>query len=86
MVAAAVLAIPGVVGLHPGPFGEVATYLPGRRVSGVRLAPGRCEVHVVLLTGVPLHETAEAVRRAAAAVVGTPVDVYVEDLATGGTG
>ncbi len=37
LIAAAVLASPDVVGLHGGRFGEVATYLPGRRIVGVRL-------------------------------------------------
>ena len=36
-IAAAVLAVPGVAALHPGMFGEVGTYLPGRRVTGVRI-------------------------------------------------
>ena len=34
-VAAAVQACPGVSGLDGGRFGEVASYLPGRRVQGV---------------------------------------------------
>ncbi|MFD4183444.1 hypothetical protein ACFWPB_20405, partial [Rhodococcus sp. NPDC058514] len=37
LIADAVLAVPGVAGLHGGMFGEVATYLPGRRVLGVAL-------------------------------------------------
>ena len=36
-VAAAVLAHPGVARLSGGAFGTVASYLPGRRVVGVRL-------------------------------------------------
>lgn len=80
-VAIAVLGVPGVVGLHPGVFGEVATYLPGRRVDGVRLRPDRSEVHLVLAWGAPALPTAEAVRAAASALTGTPVDVSVEDVA-----
>ncbi|NED70757.1 hypothetical protein G3I15_58540, partial [Streptomyces sp. SID10244] len=34
-VADAVTAVPGVTGLYGGVFGEIATYLPGGRVSGV---------------------------------------------------
>ena len=44
-VAAAVRACPGVSGLDSGPFGEVASYLPGRKVEGVVVSgrPGdRC--------------------------------------------
>lgn len=84
-VAAAVLAVPGVAGLHTGAFGEVATYLPGRRVEGVRLRPDRAEVHLVLAWGAAVEPTAAAVRRVATAVAGTVVDVSVEDVADPGT-
>ena len=79
-VAAAVAAVPGVAGLHPGPHGEVASYLPGRRVPGVRLRPDRCEVHVSLVWGAPVPRTADAVRAAVQRLTGTPVDVTVEDV------
>ncbi len=32
-----VRAVPGVSDLHPGALGEIGTYLPGRRVAGIRL-------------------------------------------------
>ena len=48
LVADAALSVPGVVGLHRGAFGEVATYLPGRRVEGVRLTDQLCAVHIVV--------------------------------------
>lgn len=80
-VRSAVLAVPGVAGLHAGAFGEAATYLPGRRVEGIRLRDASCEVHLVLQWGAPVRQTAEAVRAAASAVSGTPVDVYVQDVA-----
>lgn len=79
-VAAAVLAVPGVRALHAGVAGEVATYLPGRRVNGVRVRETGCAVHVVLEWGVPLHETTDLVRAAARTHVGGPVDVTVEDV------
>ncbi len=47
-VAAAVLSVDGVVGLHGGMFGEAATYLPGRRVTGVRLGENATEVRLTL--------------------------------------
>ncbi|MGL5861474.1 MAG: hypothetical protein ACRCY9_09490, partial [Phycicoccus sp.] len=50
-VAEAVLAVPGVAGLHGGTFGEVATYLPGRRVIGIRLNDVAAEVHVTVVYG-----------------------------------
>lgn len=79
-VAAAVRAVPGVLDLHGGLLSEVATYLPGRMVRGVRLREPGAEVHVVLAWGAPLEETSAAVRAAAAGVVGLPVDVWVQDV------
>ncbi|QCW49434.1 hypothetical protein FE634_01610 [Nocardioides dongxiaopingii] len=79
-VAAAVLAVAGVDGLHGGAHGEVATYLPGRRVVGVRLRDPGCAVHVVLAWGVPIAGTAELVRRAVNGLVAGPVDVTIEDV------
>jgi hypothetical protein len=73
--------VAGVAGLHPGMFGEVATYLPGRRVTGVRISDDRIDVHISVLRDAAVRETAAAVRAAvAAAVPGRPVDVTVEDI------
>lgn len=80
-VRAAVLAVPGVADLHSGSYGEVATYLPGRKVAGVRVRPERTEVHVVLDWGAPALTTADAVRGAATAITATAVDVHVQDFA-----
>ncbi|MBJ7338818.1 Asp23/Gls24 family envelope stress response protein [Mycolicibacterium sp.] len=81
LIAAAVTAVPGVAGLHAGMFGEVATYLPGHRVSGIRTnADGVTEVHVTLLYGAPVRDTAALIRDAAARVAGGTVDVTVEDI------
>ena len=81
LVAAAVLAVPGVAGLHPGRFGEVATYLPGRRVTGVKLGTDVVEVHVVATSASPLLAVAQQIHAAVSAVVDAPVQVFVEDLA-----
>jgi hypothetical protein len=83
LVAAAALAVPGVVALHAGSFGEVATYLPGRRVTGVRVRDDVTEVHVVLDVEAPVLATADAVRAAAGPLVATRLDVCVQDLAEG---
>ena len=83
-VAAAVTAVPGVAGLHPGMFGEVGTYLPGRRVPGVRIAEGRTDVHVSLVYGVPVRSTAARIRDVVANLIGGPVDVTVEDVIPAG--
>jgi uncharacterized alkaline shock family protein YloU len=80
LVAAATVSVPGVAGLHTGSFGEVATYLPGRRVNGVRLREDVTEVHVTLVYGTPVLDTAERVRAAVTPLVTTPVEVSVEDI------
>lgn len=86
IVAAAVTSVPGVAALHAGMFGEVGTYLPGRRVPGVRLSDGVTDVHVTLFFGSPVRETAARVREVVTSVVGGTVNVTVEDVvAPGGT-
>jgi hypothetical protein len=81
-VAAAVVALPHVAALDRGPFGTVASHLPGRRrVLGVRLDPHpdggtTAEVAVVARLGLPLPRLAEQVAAAVRRVLG-PVDVEV---------
>ncbi len=79
-VAAAVLTVRGVTGLHGGMFGETATYLPGRRVPGVRLTENATDIHLTLTYGAPVFATAQQVRTAVAALVPGPVNVTVEDV------
>lgn len=87
-VAAAVLAHPGVVRLSGGPFDTVASYLPGRRLLGVRL-PLRdtdpVEIAVVTRLGVRLPGLAAELGAAVAAVMGATVavDVTVTDVESG---
>ncbi len=83
-VAEAALAVPGVVGLHAGSFGEVGTYLPGRRVAGVRLGATSTEVHVSVRMGARIPEVAAAIVGAVGPLVGTPVEVVVEDVVPDG--
>ena len=80
-VRSAVLAVPGVADMHTGSFGEVATYLPGRKVDGVRVRSDSTEVHVVIDWGVPAGRTADAVRAATANITATRVDVVIQDVA-----
>ncbi|GAA3001147.1 hypothetical protein [Actinokineospora diospyrosa] len=47
VVAAAVNALPQVAGPHSGRYGEIATYLPGRRIDGVRVRATEIAVGVV---------------------------------------
>jgi len=58
-LAAAVRAHPGVARLDGGPFGTVASFLPGRRrIDGVRIGIGDepVELAVVARLGVPLPQ------------------------------
>ncbi|MCE0764345.1 hypothetical protein LWC35_15710 [Pseudonocardia kujensis] len=64
-VAAAVLGHPAVVRLDGGPFGSVASYLPGRRVVGVRAD----EAHA--------PDTTDATDRTVGGATGEPVEVAV---------
>lgn len=80
LVAEAALACPVVVALADDGF--LATFLPGRRVAGVRIAEDVCEVAVVLrLGGSPLPQMAEQVRRAVTPLAGgRRVDVVIADV------
>ena len=92
-VVAAVLAHPGVVRMSGGPFGTVASYLPRRRVVGVRLPLEEAdpvEIAVVARLGVPLPRLAEELGAAVVAVFGpiavdvTVTDVEAAEVAVGG--
>jgi hypothetical protein len=79
-IAQIVLAVPGVAALHAGMFGEVGTYLPGRRVAGVRVGADAIDVHVSLVFDAPVRATAAAIRRTLQALTALPVNVTVEDV------
>ena len=76
-----------VARLSGGLVGEVATYLPGRRVPGVRLADGSIEIHVVACWGVTVPELAAEVRDAVGPIgAGLPINVHVDDVDVPGDG
>ncbi len=77
---AAVLAIPGVADMHDGMFGEIATYLPGRRVPGIQIRDQECHVYVALDFSADIHRTADAIRIIVEPMVGKPVHVTIQDL------
>ncbi len=84
-LAAAVMASPLVAGLHGGAFGEVATYLPGRQITGIRITDSDLEVHVVGRFPATAAEIAAQVRAAAAPWGrGLPINVTIADLAVPG--
>ncbi|MEQ3553063.1 hypothetical protein WIS52_21560 [Pseudonocardia nematodicida] len=86
-VAAAVLTHPSVLRLDGGPFGSIASYLPGARVQGVRLGDP-VEIAVVVALGMPFPEIAEGIAARVRAVLGDEaraVDVTVADVGAVGT-
>jgi hypothetical protein len=81
LVAAVTLSCPDVAALSGGSPGEVATYLPGRRVVGVRIGDEAVEVHVVGRYGPTMDEIGSQVRAALTPIAGArTVAVTVEDL------
>jgi hypothetical protein len=81
-IAVAVLACRTVAGLSGGIAGEVATYQPGRRVTGVRIDDATVTVHVVGRYGPSMTEISTDVTRAVTPLAGgRQVGVVIEDLA-----
>ena len=82
-IAAATLACGAVAGLDEGGTRGVATYLPGRRVVGVRVENRRVLVSVILSSGFSVRLLDAQVRSALAPLVrDRDVDVYVADVQT----
>jgi hypothetical protein len=80
-IAAAAVRCPAVASLSSGGLRPVATYLPGRRVDGVRIEPDRVLVSIVAVQGVPIIAVADQVRRAVEPLVAAHlVDVHVADV------
>jgi hypothetical protein len=82
-LAAAVMACPAVGGMHEGGTQAVASYLPGRRVVGVRVEDHRVLVSVVLAAGYSVRVLEDQVRSNLAPLAGGQrVDVHVADVQT----
>ena len=80
-VAAAVLGCAGVAGLDGGRFGEMASYLPGRKVEGVVTSGGRVKVQIRARWAVPVPELAALIRTILMPLTGPrPVDVVIADI------
>jgi hypothetical protein len=74
---------PAVAGLHGGPFGSICSYLPGRRVVGVRVDVDHAavQVAVVLRPSAPLPQLVAELRSWVTAVTGpVRIDVTVADI------
>ena len=82
-IATTVIRCPDVAGLTQSPGIPVATYLPGRTVSGVAVRPAEIEICVVAGYGPPLARVAAQVRRAVEPLVpGRAVDIVIGDIAS----
>lgn len=80
-VAAAARACPGVEQLHGRAPQRTATYLPGRRVEGVRVGRHSVVVQVRARWGVPVPELVAQLRGAITPVVnGRRIDIIVADV------
>jgi hypothetical protein len=80
-VAAAVLRCAGVAGLDGGRFGEVASYLPGRKLEGIVVTGGRVKVQIRARWAVPVPELAALIKTILMPLTGhRPVDVAVADI------
>jgi uncharacterized alkaline shock family protein YloU len=80
-VAAAVQACPGVSGLDGGRFGEVASYLPGRRVQGVAVRTYSVTVQVRSRWGVSAPDLLSQITAALTPLIGVRrVEVVVADI------
>lgn len=78
-IAAAVLALPEVAGLHGGRFGDVATLAARRRVTGVRV--GDEDITVAVSVRYPFSAAAIATSvRAAVGASERAVHVFIADL------
>lgn len=74
-------ACPSVAQLGSPRPGGTTTFLPGRRVAGLRIAPDRITVEVVARWGFPVADVAADIRRAVAIVApDRRVDVTVADV------
>ena len=81
-VAGAVRSCAGVDDLATGALGSVATYLPGREVTGVAVAQDHVTIQLRSRWGVPTGCLAGQVRSAVTALVGPRrVDIVVADIA-----
>ncbi len=84
-IVAAVLACPQVAGLHGGRDGQAVAYLPGRRITGIRITVDEVAIHVVAAHPAVMEQVADQVRRAVAPLAGgLRVGIAIEDLAVPG--
>jgi hypothetical protein len=81
-IAVAVQANREVAGLDGGRYGEIATHLPGRCVSGVRIRPDSVTIGVIGRYPATVAEI-DAGIRAAVGPLDRPLHVHIGDLHIG---
>jgi hypothetical protein len=84
-IAAAVQANRDIAGLDGGRYGEIATYLPGRRVNGVHIRSESVTIGVIGRYPATATEI-DACVRAAVGPLDRPLHVHIGDLHTGDKG
>ena len=77
----AVAACPDVSGLGSPGLAGLTTYLPGRRIAGLRISPDLLELEVVAAWGASVADIAAQIRSAVSGLVaGRPVNITVADI------
>jgi len=79
-VARAVRACAGVAGLNAGPFGGIASYLPGRRVPGVVVSDDAVTVTITARWGSTAAGLRAQILAALRPLVDRRVDIVVADI------
>ena len=81
-VATAVRSCAGVDDLDAGQLGSVTSYLPGRKVAGIKVATDRVTVQVRSRWAIPVAAVGEQIRAAVTPLVAPRVlDIVVSDIA-----
>jgi hypothetical protein len=77
----AVSACPGVAQVGRGTLAAVTTYLPGRRIPGIRISPDSIELEVVAEWDATATDIGRHIRAALARLVrGRTVDITIADI------
>jgi len=80
-IARSVERCPGVASLSSGPVGLAVSYLPGKRVEGVRVTDELVEVHVIARWEMTVQFVDREVRDAVTGIIGgRRLDVVIEDV------
>jgi hypothetical protein len=81
-LAAAVGRCPSVADLYGGRFGEVTSYLPGQRISGVAIGPAGVRVSVISTATATATSLVAEISAALAPLIGScPVAITWADIA-----